>query len=986
MSTPRRRSTHIRCLDFSTPQPKNNRDQARSKLFSDTPKREEKILEEPAFSPLPKLQADWGSVNGFESIVNKEATRHWDTGIREMVGAGTLTSDADGRKTRKKKTPRKKIKPIIDKKNSKLVIEEEDNLNNSMQTNESQSNAEINKSNTTNDLCDLNEQNYNKPLLEDKKSLDKQNKFPISPEISSKVLELCSKQLLDKNSNDQELLEKQNELITLETPNKNTELCNKPPIESYSVKDVTDKEHSKFPMSLETPNKITELYIKQPIEFYSLKDVNDKKQNEFPVSLEILDKIPESCNKQATIETNLNISSHTLNNLELSKTNINEQENNLNQLNTLTTVSLTHTSTTSSNSKAISEIKENKEKDSNFLETFNNHNYLNPLLIKQPENNLNKSTENVNQPILSDQIKTDHSNKSNSPVQSINKIQSIKHLVETPFKCDDTAVDVPETPISKLIREYDPSKLITPLPCTPEHCEDSLSETPLTKVFRETSYLNRPPISPFPPTPGNSRSVDTLLVQSDQECSKMSNNICNKINGIKESLTQPISNDNKFAIQRKKIKSTPLKTKSKPLIKSKIKNDLKGKSVEAKKKQVYEFVKAELFGSEISSSSSADELEKTNQQPKPIIVINKKQEDKKSGFKPIPKMKSIQSTSILVNGVENNPLNEFNTKISKSLSIQPTIVPCKDGSLETKNLSNIKQSKKSNKSMVHFEDPVQKIFNIATNPTLNKSKKVNINKIQNKTVTNENPEQLVGLSRYLNKSNDYNYTNKKRSKTIELEVTTSKLNNSDDINNLNCSKEDKCNEKISEIMPSSSKNKPKTYDISNEQNRSSQSSLIDENKNSNRKEKNTVLKKSAEPLNFVKSTKTSDQNPISLKSTCNTNLDRTNQSDSTTSNNNSLNNTSCVTVGYNEESNFQLRKFDVPLNNMEFLKRPKVYEVISEDGNHEVHLISVNYFYFLCIFTKSKIKHLFIHFSSKKYSSLITFNFYCNINSYLIQF
>ncbi|MDD0148630.1 hypothetical protein PSY31_23370, partial [Shigella flexneri] len=53
------------------------------------------------------------------------------------------------------------------------------------------------------------------------------------------------------------------------------------------------------------------------------------------------------------------------------------------------------------------------------------------------------------------------------------------NLVETPYKCDDAAVDVPETPISKIIREYDPSKMITPLPCTPEH-DDSLTETPLT--------------------------------------------------------------------------------------------------------------------------------------------------------------------------------------------------------------------------------------------------------------------------------------------------------------------------------------------------------------------------------------------------------------------------------------------------------------------------------------------------------------------------
>lgn len=950
MSTPRRRSTHIRCLDFSTPQPKNIRDQARSKLFCDTPRRFEKVIEEPESSPLPKLQADWGSVNGFESMVNKETSRHWDTDIREMVGAGILTSDADGRKTRKKKTPRKKIMSINDQNNSEVVIKE-DELNNSMQTNESQSNTETNKSNTFKNICALNDQNYDKSLLDDKKSLEKQSEFPILLETSDKIPESCFKEPLDKSLNDQDSLKTQNEfIVSLETPDKITELCNKP-IESNSLKDVNNKKHSEFSMSLETPDKIAELCIKQPIKSDTTKNLNDKKllqkHSEFPKLLENPDKISASCNKQTTIESNsVKISSQTLNKLELSDTNINEQENNLNQLNTLTTASTAIKSTIASTSKSVLEItKKSKEKDSNFLETFNNHNYLKPLLIKQPENNLNKPTENVKEQILLDQIETSHLDELNSPVKcGVDKIQPIKHLVETPFKCDDAAVDVPETPISKLIREYDPSKLITPLPCTPEHDEESLTETPLTKVFRETSYLNRPPISPFPPTPGNSRSVDTLLVQSDQECSKISNNICSNVNGLKEFLTQTISKDKESPIQTKKVKSLQWKTKPKPLTKSKVKYEIKEKSVEEKKKQVYESVKVELFGSEISSSSSADELEKTNQQPKPI-VLNIKQEDKKSGFKRIPQKKSIQSSPVLVNGIENNPLDEFNTKISKSLSIKPTIVPSKEGFLqETKNTSNIKKSKNS---MVHFDDPVEEIFNTSTNSTLNQSKRVNMNKIQKKTVTNENPEQLIGLSRYLNKSfesNECNYINKKRSKTTESEVKTSKLYSSDNINNSGTSKGDRSGEKISEIKPYFLNDKTKTYGTSNLQNKSSEKYLINENKKSNnRKEKNTVLKKSIEPLNIVKPTftdaKTSDQNSISKKPTNNTSLDRNSQSNSTVSNNNtSMNNTSCITVGHDDESNFQLRKFDVPLNNMEYLKIPKVYEIISEDGVHEVRL------------------------------------------------
>lgn len=62
-----------RSLDFSTPQAKNmTQNQARSKLFCDFPNGIEKCLEEPSSNTLPKLKADWGSVNEFELMIKKD--------------------------------------------------------------------------------------------------------------------------------------------------------------------------------------------------------------------------------------------------------------------------------------------------------------------------------------------------------------------------------------------------------------------------------------------------------------------------------------------------------------------------------------------------------------------------------------------------------------------------------------------------------------------------------------------------------------------------------------------------------------------------------------------------------------------------------------------------------------------------------------------------------------------------------------------------
>jgi len=83
------------------------------------------------------------------------------------------------------------------------------------------------------------------------------------------------------------------------------------------------------------------------------------------------------------------------------------------------------------------------------------------------------------------------------------------------------------------------------------------------------TYLNKPLISPFPSTPGNSRSVNTIIVAPEQNYVKTSNNTrCKIINKIKKD----------------KVECTPLKSKEKLLSKSKIKNTLKKKRVGAKKK------------------------------------------------------------------------------------------------------------------------------------------------------------------------------------------------------------------------------------------------------------------------------------------------------------------------------------------------------------------------------------------------------------------
>jgi len=511
------------------------------------------------------------------------------------------------------------------------------------------------------------------------------------------------------------------------------------------------------------------------------------------------------------------------------------------------------------------------------------------------------------------------------------------NLVETPYKCDDAAVDVPETPISKIIREYDPSKMVTPLPCTPEH-DDSLTETPLTKVFRETSYLNRPQISPFPPTPGNSMSVDTLIVPPEQDYVKTSNNTNYNMNSLKEILTQPIqsaTNNSELSTKTKKnkVKCTPLKSKLKLSTKSKVKSGLKLKNIEAKKKQIYESVKVELFGSDISMSPNKHELLKTNEKHK-TIVINKKpqEEEKKSGFKPIPKRKSIESMSnVNVNGIQNHLSDELNIQPTNTTFIKPIIVQCENNSSGNVNETI---SKKIKKPMVHFDDPIEKCFKLSKSPTLNKSNNKRNGKIQNKITVNNNSEQLIGLSRYLNNTSTAVYDcnpKEKKIKTIEPAIKISKLNNSD--SDINYSEVYNVNETSKNISTGYFCNGTKTNEMNNEKIKLSEDCKSDLNKVCNKKENKTVHNKSILPLESVKTMaiddNNSNQNCVS-ENKINTDLDR---SESPIAN--SSVNTSCVTVIYDGKLDVRINETCDSLNNMEYLKKEKVYEVINEDGGHQ---------------------------------------------------
>ncbi|XP_060872442.1 uncharacterized protein MAL13P1.304-like [Metopolophium dirhodum] len=883
MSTPCRRSTHVRCLEFSTPQPKNmTQNQARSILLYGTPKRIEKCLEEPSSSPLPILQADWGSVNGFESIIKKESIKHWDTDIREMVGAGILTSDADGRKTRKKKMPRKKIKPFINQNNSIVLLEEQNkSSNHSITTNELYTDV----SNISENTCGgLIEQDSNKLAPNGQQPLKEQKEFPISLGTFNNVIELHDKQPLIKSDS------------------------------LNALKNV-----SKFPISSETSDKITKLNNEQsPTIFGTSINVNNKnllkKQEDFLSLLETPGKTTELYTEEQSVKSD---SLKNDNNEKLLK-------------------------------------KGNHEKDSNILKSFNNNNYS--LTV----NNSNESNKNVKEQGLLDQTDINNSSELNSSTKSIS-IEPIKPNIvnEMSYKCDDAAVNIPKTPTSKIKYEYNLSK-----PCSQEHYDDSLTETSSIKLFTET-YLNKPPILPFPSIPENSRSVDTIIVPPEQNYVETSKNTRCKIMN---------------KTQKDKVECTPLKSKEKLLSNSKIKNTLKKKSVGAKKKQVYESVKVELFGSEISSSSSSHELLITNEQHN-TIVINKKPQDeeKNSGFKHIPKSQSIKSMSIInVNGIENNISNELhapNMQPIKAPSIKPTIVQPEKNN---ENTSETIKKKSAKKFMVHFDDPVEKFFGLSKSPTPCKSNNKNAGQIQEDTINNDNSEQLIGLSRYLNKrsSTIYDYSPKRKTiKTIEPDVKTTKINNGD--SKINSSKMYNVDESSKNISISDFSNKRKTLDTSNKRIKLSENCIIDVNKGSCGMENNAAHSKSIVPLGSVQTCTDlirSMNDNISIPN-CNSNkkinisLDRSELP--VINYKSSVSNISCVTVRHDDTFDARINKICDTLDNIEYLKQSRVFDIISEDGEREeVYLNLSETFTYLDILSESNNVQL----SDPITSQLITTN------------
>ncbi|KAL5236401.1 hypothetical protein ACI65C_003811 [Semiaphis heraclei] len=897
MSTPRRRSTHIRCLDFSTPQPKNI---TRSKLFCDTPKKLEKCLEEPSSSPLPKLQADWGSVNGFESMIKKEIIKHWDTDIREMVGAGILTSDADGRKTKKKKTPRKKIKPV--------------NVQNEAVSHEEQKKSS-NISITTNELHNNQPNLAEIPYKCDDAAVD----VPETP-ISEIKREYNPSKGVTPLSCISEHDDSLTEITLVKVPNES--VLPKEQKKPSNISITTNEVHDNQPNLVEIPYKCDDAVVdipETPISTIICQHDSSKMTTPLPCTSEHDDLLTETTLTKVKNKSVLLKEQKKSSNISTTKNELHNKQPNLLE-------------TPYKCDDAAVDIPETPI--SKLLREYDPSKMVTPLpCTPEHSNSLTQTslTKVKNEFVL---LKEQKKSSNITPHELHNKQPN---LVETPYKCDDAAVDVPETPISKLIREYDPSKMVTPLPCTPEH-DDSLAETPLTKVFRETSYLNRPQISPFPPTPGNSMSVDTLIVPPEQDYIKTSNNTNCNMNSLEEFLKQPIqsattNSDLSTETKKKKIKCTPLKSKLKLSTKPKVKNESKFKKIEAKKKQVYESVKVELFGSDISMSPFKDELLKTNEQHKTIIISKKPQEEeKKSGFKPIPKRKSLECTSVVnVNGVENHLSDECYTHPTNTPFIKPIIVQWEKNSTENVNKTI---SKKNKKSMVHFDDPIEKSFKLSKSPTLNKSNNKRNSKIQNKTTVNNSSEQLIGLSRYLNNTltKVYEFPKEKKINTLESAIKLSKLNNSD--SDINYSEMNKVDE--SRKNTSTKNNGTKSIEVDKEKIKLSENCTTDLNKVSIKKENNTVHDKSILPLESIQTmsmdNNISNSNCIS-ENKMNTSLDR---SESPIINS-SINNTSCVTVIHDGKLDVGINVACDSLNDMEYLKKEKVYEVINEDGEHHAN-------------------------------------------------
>ncbi|XP_050529514.1 metacaspase-2-like isoform X2 [Daktulosphaira vitifoliae] len=705
MSTPRRRSTHIRALDFSTPQPKKNAiELVRSKLFFDSPKRIQTILEESLTSPFPKLQGNWGAINGFESIIKK------DTGI--CLNSNTKSTNeikiSELKLVKKKKSPRKNMTP---KRLSNHLV------------------------NNINPIVILNNEDYAKLVLTKNNVLSQNDKLSNSLEDSLNI---------GSSKNSCHLSLKQN------SPVKN--------IESIELK-------KSFESSSPINNKISSFYKEN-----NFTDKNNEALKIIPADCKVYTLQQLSYNKvdlssyistpEIKKSTKDNIANNIITSLEqllLSNNSIKTKENITNQANLLNQ-QIDNSKSTLFNTpvKPESPIKITK-----FPKTSNVDKKLDKIINKSQENKKYiSSCSNIYLPLCSNKIHENEKNRSVSYEKLNNKNLDVSEMssptklnncqttklskVQTPFKFDE-----PETPISKLLREHDPSNLVTPIPSTPVHNEASM-ETPLSKIFRETSYLNRPPISPIPSTPVNLKSnISSLSPPKEQIITnnplvKMAG-IKRRINNLKKNSIQSVSVQCNQSIPRSPSvvnkKSPTLKVKLKAIPKVKNSKSFKHKNTNAIKAQVYESVKIELFGGNDSPSSNDDELEKSMNICKSLIINKKYEEERTSGFKPIPRRKPLKNASS-ISDTKNNSIGNLNLELS---NFSP-----KHSTKNHTNISNLLNDQQSKKNTMLSNTSVINDFN---------QKLTQVNSYQLENFKTNNIETSIKRSTTIPKRSHNNSTN-----------------------------------------------------------------------------------------------------------------------------------------------------------------------------------------------------------------------------------
>ncbi|XP_050439509.1 uncharacterized protein LOC126844991 isoform X2 [Adelges cooleyi] len=677
MSTPRRRSTHIRTLDFSTPQPKKNAiEQARSKLFCDSPKRILSILEESLTSPMPKLEGNWGAVNGFESIAKKDTVIDGKPCVSNTVGSEIVTLDTRGRETkkssRKGRTPKKNVKcvqniDVVCNVTNENVIEfgGSDKIDGKDGDEPSKLNMCLNEKN-----------NLNEPIDVCSRLIDHQMQDDLAATSENNTRLTNTRNLYPNQVEQEEFLEQIN-IIPAGNQNKSlNDLNTSTEVNHKSSKDLVAVQ-SNLLLNNTKENNLTikndENQLFNGTNIISDIIITDTENQETEKSIFNRSKTPEQLDNSTD-----NCCSTTINK---SIEKIPQQDDNIMDIHTFNVPNEVEKIDKQANDSHLLGTTNKFEKSKNDDKTIisDTQIYLPSLsTVTVSKNNQNEQKVKLQNNSFNDVAEI------NSSVNSSN-ISLIKHhnVAKTPYKYDESTV-IPETPISKMLREYDPSKLVTPIPATPVHNEDSLMETPLTKVFRETSYLNRPPISPFPPTPGNSQSVDIVKSSEQQQVTEKSinklvetasvNDVVDKPKEVVTQILPPMKTTNnviKTPPTAKKKKSSPLKIKFKhtpPPPQSK--NNDKSKKLIVNKTQIYESVKVELFGNNSLTSSSDDDDEKPRNQPKSLIIKKKPTEDERtSGFKPIPRRKSIQDT-VVVNDAKRSSSAEQGLEQCASLTEQ----------------------------------------------------------------------------------------------------------------------------------------------------------------------------------------------------------------------------------------------------------------------------------------------------------------------------